>query len=91
MSIELFLASVRVFCVFQFALTLLIVMIGGIHRSEMVYIIFSAVFGLLCDGFCRTVIRARVDNEKKKVLDKDFDHLMDELNTHAGADVPPEA
>ena len=76
MSTGLLLASVRVFCVFQFILVLLLVMIGGIVRSEMVYIIFSAVFGLLFDGFCHTIVRARTALVKQREMDDEFEKLI---------------
>lgn len=80
MSTKIFLNAVRGFCILQFILVLLLVLNDGIEKSEMFLVAASAAFGLVFDGFSRTVIKANIVNAEKKKLDIEFDHLMDEAD-----------
>jgi len=80
MSKKQFLKLIRGFCITQFILVMLYVMINGISKSEMPIILISAIFGLVCDAFCHTMITASTLNQEKQELDIELDQLMDEFN-----------
>ncbi len=71
---------IRCLCAGQFAVVLFFVVQGGVSRTDMIYVLLSAAFGLVCDGFSQTVLKAEMIKHEKAELDMELDHLMEDFN-----------
>lgn len=71
-----FLFIIRGFCIGQFITVLLFVLSGSVSKTEMVYVMLSAAFGLILDGFSHTILKTAVISSEKKKLDIELDQLM---------------
>jgi hypothetical protein len=86
MSTANFLKTLRIFCITQFILVFLWALSGGLLKSEMLYILTSAVFGLLLDGFAYTVVKGNEAQQKKKILDSEFNQILQDLDKRKNTD-----
>lgn len=75
-----FLFIIRCFCIGQFIVVLLLVLHGSVSKTEMVYVMLSAAFGLILDGFSHTILKTAVISREKAKLDIELDQLMKDFS-----------
>ncbi|MEW5894338.1 MAG: hypothetical protein AB1650_01030 [Candidatus Omnitrophota bacterium] len=67
-------------CFIQFAAVVFYVLHGGIEKGEMFLVAISGAFGLLLDGFTRSMISLHYLKGEKNKLDDEYQKLTAELN-----------
>ncbi len=86
MSQKNLLSAVRFFCLAQFIIVLLWVLRQGVSKTEMAYVLISAIFGILVDGFFQTILKAHLIHEEKRRLDIELDQLTKDFSQEISKD-----